>query len=41
MAVVAALVAGMVVLLISLHNGIRQESCLAAGHRNCVPIEER
>ena len=40
-AVVAALVIGTVLLLVSLHQGIKQEDCFAAGHRTCAPIEER
>ena len=40
-AIVVALVIGTVALLISLHQGIKQEDCFAAGHRTCAPIEER
>ena len=40
-AIAAALVIGTVLLLVSLHQGIRQEDCFAAGHRTCAPIEER
>lgn len=39
--VVAVLVIGSVALLLSLHQGIRQEDCFAAGHRTCAPIDER
>jgi hypothetical protein len=38
--IVVVLVLASVVLLVSLHHGIRQESCFAAAHRNCAPIEE-
>lgn len=41
MAIVFAIVAGTVVLLIALHQGIKRESCFAAGHRTCAPIEEQ
>ena len=40
-AIVAALVAGTVILLVSLHKGIKLEECFAAGHRTCAPIDER
>lgn len=40
-AVVAALVIGSVVLLLSLHKGIKQEDCFAAGHHTCAPIQEQ
>jgi len=40
MAVVAALVIGTVVLLVSLQQGIKRETCFAAGHRTCAPIDE-
>lgn len=39
-AIVVALVAGSVLLLMSLHQGIKREDCFAAGHRTCAPIEE-
>jgi len=39
-AAVAVLVVGSIVLLLSLHQGIRRENCFAAGHRTCAPIEE-
>jgi hypothetical protein len=41
LAIVAALVLASVVLLISLHQGIKRESCFAAGHRTCAPIDEQ
>jgi hypothetical protein len=41
MAIVAVLIVGTVLLLISLQEGIKRESCFAAGHRTCAPIEER
>lgn len=41
LAVAAVLVIGTLVLLVSLHQGIKQESCLAAGHRSCAPIYEQ
>jgi hypothetical protein len=34
------LVIGSIVLLLSLRQGIRRESCFAAGHRTCAPIDE-
>lgn len=40
-AVVAVLVIGSVLLLVVLQKGIKQETCFAAGHRSCAPIEER
>lgn len=40
-AIVAVLVVASVVLMVSLHQGIKRESCFAAAHRNCAPIEER
>jgi len=40
-AIVAVLVIGSVVLLLSLHQGINRESCFAAGHRTCAPIDEQ
>lgn len=40
MAVVAVLVIATVVLLVTLHHGIRREECFAAGHRTYAPIEE-
>ena len=40
-AIVVALVLASVVLLISLHQGIKRESCFAAGHRTCAPIDEQ
>ena len=40
LAVAAVLVVGTVALLVSLQKGIKQESCFAAGHRTCAPIEE-
>lgn len=40
MGIVIALVAATVVLLVSLHHGIRREECFAAGHRTCAPVEE-
>ena len=40
MAIVAALVIATVVLLVSLHHGVKREDCFAAGHRTCAPIEE-
>ncbi|HUO98239.1 MAG TPA: hypothetical protein VMU01_06200 [Rhizomicrobium sp.] len=39
--IVAVLVVGTVVLLVSLHNGIKQEDCFAAGHHTCAPIPEQ
>jgi hypothetical protein len=39
--IVAVLVIGSVVLLLSLHQGIRREDCFAAGHRTCAPVDER
>ena len=41
MGIVVLLVAATVALLISLHHGIRRESCFAAGHRTCAPVEEQ
>ena len=41
MAIVAVLVLGSVLLLVSLHKGIEREDCFAAGHRTCAPIDER
>lgn len=41
MAVVAVLIIGTVLLLVSLHEGIKRENCFAAGHRTCAPIEEQ
>ena len=38
---VAVLIVGSVVLMLSLRHGIRRESCFAAGHRACAPIDER
>jgi hypothetical protein len=38
-AIVAALVVGTILLLLSLHQGIKQEDCFAAGHRTCAPID--
>ena len=40
-AVVVAIVAGSVLLLVSLQQGIKRESCFAAGHRTCAPVEEQ
>ena len=40
MAIVAILILGTVVLLVSLQHGIKRESCFAAGHHTCAPIEE-
>ena len=40
-AIVVAIVAGSVLLLVSLQQGIKRESCFAAGHRTCAPVEEQ
>ena len=40
-AIAVVLVIGTVMLLVSLHNGIKLEDCFAAGHRTCAPIEDR
>ena len=40
-AIVAALIIGSVVLLVVLQHGIKQESCFAANHRTCDPIDEK
>jgi hypothetical protein len=37
--VVVALVANSVVVMLELKSGLSTEDCIAAGHRNCVPIE--
>jgi len=39
--VVAALVIGSVVLLVVLQKGIKRETCFAANHRTCAPIDEQ
>lgn len=39
--IVLVLVVGSVVLLISLRQGIKRESCFAANHRTCAPINEQ
>jgi len=41
MAAVAVLILGSIVLLAVLHHGIKQESCFAANHRTCDPIDEQ
>jgi hypothetical protein len=41
LAAVAVLVVVSVVLLVTLQHGIKQESCFAAGHRSCAPVEEQ
>jgi hypothetical protein len=41
MGIVLALVAATVILLVSLHHGIRREECFAAGHHTCAPVEEQ
>ncbi len=40
-AIVVVLVLGSVVLLISLRQGIKRETCFAANHRTCAPIDEQ
>lgn len=40
LAVVAVLILGTVGLMVSLHHGIKRESCFAAGHHTCAPISE-
>jgi hypothetical protein len=39
-AIVAVLIIGSVVLLMVLHQGIRQETCFAANHRSCAAVDE-
>lgn len=41
MVAVTALIVGSIVLLVVLQHGIKQETCFAAGHRGCAPIDER
>jgi hypothetical protein len=40
-AIVVAIVAATVLLLVSLQHGIKRESCFAAGHRTCAPVDEQ
>jgi hypothetical protein len=40
MGVVVAIVAATVILMVSLHHGIKREECFAAGHHTCAPIDE-
>jgi hypothetical protein len=40
MIIVAVLVVGSVGLLAMLHQGIKRETCFAANHRSCAPIDE-
>ncbi len=39
-AIVAALVIASVALPVVLQHGIKQESCFAANHRTCAPVDE-
>jgi hypothetical protein len=39
--IVVAIIAGTVVLLLALHQGIEREDCFAANHRACAPISEQ
>lgn len=41
LAIVVVLVVGSVALMLALHQGIKRESCFAAGHRTCAPVDER
>jgi hypothetical protein len=38
--IVAVLIIGSVLILLLLHQGIRQETCFAANHRSCASIDE-
>jgi hypothetical protein len=38
---VVVLIVGSVVLMLSLRQGIRRETCFAASHRACAPISEQ
>ena len=40
-AIIVAIVAGTVLLMVSLQHGITRESCFAAGHHTCAPVDEQ
>ena len=41
MGIIVFIIVATVVLLVSLHQGIKRESCFAAGHHTCAPIDEQ